>query len=280
MDYRSGSGMTYAEQLRKASWNTEYDVPKIGQKSAAMQMPELRQHKGFKDGEHYLHPTKFTALAHSDHLSYAKCNPELGILWNGNPDLKKVHERLYLGSRVLQRVPRRSASNLLEMAADVAFHTALFAYEKRCAAYAELGRYREALSDAEFILQHTTTDRGAALARVKAIKDYMRRTNNFDNGYHQATTTLICLLRPREHRQLTQSRPSTYGGPLEKTSRFGRGMTSSTSMGSILGWDTDGDGRVDMTEFRERIATLGFKAAKKERDVFGGKGKVSSHAEY
>jgi hypothetical protein len=121
MDYRSGSGMTYAEQLRKASWNTEYDVPKIGQKSAAMQMPELRQHKGFKDGEHYLHPTKFTALAHSDHLSYAKCNPELGILWNGNPDLKKVHERLYLGSRVLQRVPRRSASNLLEMAADVAF---------------------------------------------------------------------------------------------------------------------------------------------------------------
>ena len=116
MDYRSGSGMTYAEQLRKASWNTEYDVPKIGQKSAAMQMPELRQHKGFKDGEHYLHPTKFTALAHSDHLSYAKCNPELGILWNGNPDLKKVHERLYLGSRVLQRVPRRSASNLLEMA--------------------------------------------------------------------------------------------------------------------------------------------------------------------
>jgi hypothetical protein len=32
-----------------------------------------------------------------------------------------VHERLYLGSRVLQRVPRRSASNLLEMAADVAF---------------------------------------------------------------------------------------------------------------------------------------------------------------
>ena len=121
MDYRSGSGMTYAEQLRKASWNTEYDVPKIGQKSASIQMPELRQHKGFKDGEHYLHPTKFTALAHSDHLSYAKCNPELGILWNGNPDLKKVHERLYLGSRVLQRVPRRSASNLLEMAADVAF---------------------------------------------------------------------------------------------------------------------------------------------------------------
>ena len=170
------------------------------------------------------------------------------------------------------RVPCLSAAR--------AHSTALFAYEKRCAAYAELGRYREALSDAEFILQHTSTDRGAALARVKTIKDYMRRTNNFDNGYHQATTTLICLLRPREHRQLTQSRPSTYGGPLEKTSRFGRGMTSSTSMGSILGWDTDGDGRVDMAEFRERIATLGFKAAKKERDVFGGKGKVSSHAEY
>ena len=121
MDYRSGSGMTYAEQLRRASWPTVCDVPKIGQKSASMQLPELREFKGFRDSEHYLHPTKFTAIAHSDHLSYAKCNDELDVLWNGNPHLKKVHERLYLGSRVLQRVPRRSASNLLEMAADVAF---------------------------------------------------------------------------------------------------------------------------------------------------------------
>jgi hypothetical protein len=145
----------------------------------------------------------------------------------------------------------------------------LFAYEKRCAAYAELGRYREALSDAEFILQHTSTDRGAALARVKAIKDYMRRTNNFDNGYHQATTTLICLLRPREHRQLTQSRPSTYGGPMEKASRFGLGVTSSTAMGQALGWDSNNDGRIDMDEFRQRVVTLGYKPHRKEKSAFG-----------
>ena len=294
MDYRSGSGMTYAEQLRRASWPTVCDVPKIGQKSASMQLPELREFKGFRDSEHYLHPTKFTAIAHSDHLSYAKCNDELDVLWNGDPAVKNAHERLYLGSKVLQRAPRRSAQSLFEMAADVAFqcveaedavplytkaiqqqsasnkvtNDSLFAYEKRCAANAELGRYREALADAEHILKWTT-EKGSALARVKAIKDFMRRMENYDPGYHHATTTLICLLRPREHRQLTQSRPSTYGGPMEKASRFGRGMTSSTSMGQILGWDTNNDGRIDMDEFRERITTLGYTPKRKEKSVFG-----------
>ena len=294
MDYRSGSGMTYAEQLRRASWPTVCDVPKIGQKSASMQLPELREFKGFRDSEHYLHPTKFTAIAHSDHLSYAKCNDELDVLWNGDPAVKNAHERLYLGSKVLQRAPRRSAQSLFEMAADVAFqcveaedavplytkaiqqqsasnkvtNESLFAYEKRCAANAELGRYREALADAEHILKWTT-EKGSALARVKAIKGFMRRMENYEPGYHHATTTLICLLRPREHRQLTQSRPSTYGGPMEKASRFGRGMTSSTSMGQILGWDTNNDGRIDMDEFRERTTTLGYTPKRKEKSAFG-----------
>jgi hypothetical protein len=295
MDYRNGSGMTYAEQLRKASWPTVYDVPKIGQKSSSMQLPELREFKGFKDGEHYLHPTKFTAIARADHLSYAKCNPELDVLWNGNPNLKNVHERLYLASKVQMRTPARSPQNLYEMAGDVAFQCvepedavplytlaidrskgvstkvsqdSLYAYEKRCAAFAELGRIREALADAEFILKWTT-DKGSALARVKAIKDYMRRMDNFEPGYHQATTTLICLLRPREHRQLTQSRPSTYGGPMEKASRFGLGVTSSTAMGQALGWDSNNDGRIDMDEFRQRVVTLGYKPHRKEKSAFG-----------
>ena len=144
----------------------------------------------------------------------------------------------------------------------------MYAYEKRCAAFAELGRIREALTDAEFILKWTT-DKGSALARVKAIKDYMRRMDNFEPGYHQATTTLICLLRPREHRQLTQSRPSTYGGPMEKASRFGLGVTSSTAMGQALGWDSNNDGRIDMDEFRQRVVTLGYKPHRKEKSAFG-----------
>ena len=78
----------------------------------------------------------------------------------------------------------------------------LFKYEKRCCALAEAGRYREALADAELILKHSTEySRGSALMRVRALKDFMRRMDNFEAGYHQATSTLVCLLRPREYRQ-------------------------------------------------------------------------------
>jgi len=300
MDYVDGLGNSYGEQLRKCSWPTNWDIPAIGQKSANEHLPALRAHRGFADSNHFLHPTNYLAMRHSDHLSYAKCNDELGILWNGNPQEQKVHDRLYLGSRVVQKPPRarRCAGSVLEMAGDVAFQCvepedaaplytkaisqtphSIFAYEKRCAALAELGRYREALDDAKYIRDHlaTAAEHGAALARVKALEDYMRRMDNFEPGYHQATTTLICLLRPREYRQLTQSRPSTYGRPLsqsrsEKAIRFGKGLTSSGSMGSILGWDTDGDGNIDMSEFREKVSQLGYTPKKKEREVFASTG--------
>ena len=36
-------------------------------------------------------------------------------------------------------------------------------------------------------------------------------------------------------------------------------------MGAILGWDKDGDGRIDMDEFRKGVAALGYNAAKKEK---------------
>ena len=86
--------------------------------------------------------------------------------------------------------------------AAIAQQPDLFKYEKRCAAYAEVGRYRDALNDAQFILDHSDgQSRGSALMRVKALKDFMRRTDNFEAGYHNATSTLICLLRPREMRQ-------------------------------------------------------------------------------
>ena len=146
----------------------------------------------------------------------------------------------------------------------------LFAYEKRCAAYAELGRYREALEDAEFILANCVRDElGAARMRVKAIKDFMKKMDNFDPGYHHAVSTLVCLLRPREHRQLVQSSPSTYGRP-DTAPKIGSGLSASASMASLLGWDKDGDGSIDMDEFADGVAALGYKMKEQTKAVFKG----------
>jgi hypothetical protein len=208
-----------------------------------------------------------------------------------------VHERLYLGTKSNVRMGSRVPRGRFELAGDLAFKNGspidaiplytraigqagvgdpnLYAYEKRCVALAELGRYREALADAELILKYTeghdAKTEGAAKMRVKTIKDYMRRMNNFEGGYHNATATLICLLRPREHRQLVQSNPSTYGRP-HSVGSFGKGLSGSASMGALLQWDTDGDGNVDMEEFRRGVASLGFEARKRERKVFKGSG--------
>ena len=99
----------------------------------------------------------------------------------------------------------------------------------------------------------------------------MSRMKNFDSGYHNATSTLVCLLRPREHRQLVQSSPSTYGRPKSAT-QFGKGLTSSASIGSLLSWDKDGDGNIDMEEFKQGVAALGYDVHKRERKVFRGGG--------
>ena len=146
----------------------------------------------------------------------------------------------------------------------------LYALEKRCCSYAEAGRYREALEDAEYILEFTEDParRGAALMRVKAIKDFMKRMKNFDSGYHQATATLVCLLRPREHRQLVQSNPATYSRP-QTAGQIGRGLTTYASMAKLLHWDKDGDGQIDMEEFKQGAAALGYHVKDKGKNAFG-----------
>lgn len=272
-EYLNGQGITYDESLRDLSWPVCTNVPAIGQKSATTQLPNLIHTQGFSRSKHLLHPTLYGKLRHTDHLSFAKSMPSLGVGKLADPK-KPVFDRLYLGSKSQASLGIRKAQGRLEIAGDIAFRngdaanaaalytkaiennvcmasrnkstqstfplpcllacpcgmspragTSLsgylrgdqprfcfvvtcpqpdnFKYEKRCAALAELGRYADALKDAEKILASADVRaKGSALMRVKAIKDYMRRMDHYEAGYHEATSTLVCLLRPREHRQL------------------------------------------------------------------------------
>jgi len=291
--YRNGQGQNYSESLRKLSWPVPSDIPAIGQKSAVLHLPEVKHIHHWTDGEQFLHPTQYGKLRHTDHLSFSKSHGKLGVGRLANPT-ENVFNRLYLGSKTMSRPITRQAKGQAEMAGDVAFSNGesanaidmytkviksmkpgelnLFAFQKRCAALAEMGRYREAMADAQFILDNSEgNERGPALLRVKTLKDYMKRMNNFESVYHSSTSTLICLLRPQEHRQLVASNPCTYGRP-QSASVFGKGITRASSLGALLGWDADGDGEIDDEEFRAGAAKLGIEARKKEKAVFGGKG--------
>ena len=290
-EYRDGRGIRYDEALRHLSWPCVHDVPALGQKSGVKQLPEIRQVYGLTTGQMYMHPTLYTKLRHSDHMSFTKSQGHLGIGNLADPRAD-VYKRLYLGSKSYTKFGRQS-SGRFEMAGDVAFKISdpinaielytkairqakagqpnIFAYEKRCAALAEAGRYREALADAELILANceTVAQEGAARMRVKALTDFLRRTDGFEAGYHQAVSTLICLLRPREHRQLVQSNPSNYTRP-DTANNIGKGLSASASMGVLLNWDADGDGEIDMEEFRKGVTALGYKVKTAGKAAFKG----------
>ena len=241
----------------------------------------------YKYGSHFLHPTTYGKLRFSDHLSFSKSMGNLGLGTLADPK-KSVYDRLYIGSKTQASLGMRTPQGRLEMAADIAFKNGdamnavplytkaitqkpdLFKYEKRCAALAELGRYREALQDAQFILDHSDGQtRGSALMRVKALKDFMKRMDNFEAGYHNATSTLVCLLRPREMRQLVPSTPSSVGRPVSCNS-IGKGLSGAASMLSLMNWDKDGDGNIDMDELAEGVASLGYDMKKAGRSAFKG----------
>jgi len=285
-EYQTGhGGSTYNDSLRKLSWSVPTDVTPIGQRSAGVQLPELEEVHQYKLGTHFLHPTQYNKMRHTDHLSFSKSMGTLGLGTLADPK-NAVFDRLYVGSKSQASLGMRVPQGRMEMAGDIAFKNGsaddavalytkaigqkpdLFKYEKRCVAYAELGRYRDALNDAQHILDHSDgATRGAALMRVKALKDFMKRMDNFEAGYHNATSTLICLLRPREHRQLVASHPSTFGRP-STVNTIGKGLTSSASMVSLLNWDTDGDGNIDLDELREHIGSLGHKMKATGKNAF------------
>jgi len=222
--YRDGSGTLYMDQLHKISWSIPTDVPYHAQFS---KQPMIKQ------GDYAtLHPMEFMSKGDWKNDSFSNTYGSFGIRSDGDT-LAPVYDRLYTPSRSTARAGARQPSSQAEQAGDNAFSNGrveeaikmftlgiqqkptLFAYEKRCAAYAHLGRYTEALADAEFILKNGPPggEQPAARMRVKAIKDFLKRRTDTGPGHHHATATLMCLLTPREHRQWRSVTPSPYTRP-------------------------------------------------------------------
>ena len=74
-----------------------------------------------------------------------------------------------------------------------------------------MGRYKEALADANHILATEPSSRAAL--RVKSIKDLLQAKTDWSKGHEGADVTLLCTITPREHRQWKVSVPSPYTRP-------------------------------------------------------------------
>ena len=156
-----------------------------------------------------------------------------GIRSDGDPKAISAHHRLFVPSKSLKPNVTRLPTSQAEIAADNAFthgrfdeairqytlgiaqKPSLFAYEKRCAVYAHIGKYKDALTDAEFILKNGPPggEMPSARLRVKAINDFLRQKGDTAPGHDHATATLMCSLTPREHRQWRSTTPSPYTRP-------------------------------------------------------------------
>ena len=89
-----------------------------------------------------------------------------------------------------------------------------------------VGRYREALSDAKYILSNgpqAEGESGPNKQRVKAIETFLANKEVGAKGFQEAPATLMCLLTPKGLRQWRTFTPSTYTRPYP----FGASVVSS-----------------------------------------------------
>lgn len=221
--YRDGTGVVYSDQLQRLSWPISADLPTQAQRSARM---------GVESGRYStLHPMQFYQTREIDEPTFTETYGKFGIL--DSESKLPAHERLFNPSKSLFKPGLRHPSSQAEMAGDEAFSRGHFedavrqytlglaqkpslsAYEKRCACYAHIGRYTEALADAEFILKNGAGggELPSARLRVKAIKDFLKQKYDTSPGHEHATATLMCALTPREHRQWRSTTPSPYTRP-------------------------------------------------------------------
>ncbi len=223
--YIRAQGNTYEKQLKNLSWPVASDLPAHAQPSAQHLMPQAYN---------VLHPMEFATARETYQSSFANQYGSFGMHVEPSPRKQSVHQRLFTPSRNLTHVGFKFPVTQAEQQADAAFaagrydlavkgytlainHKAsLFCYEKRCAALAHVGRYREALSDAKYVLSNGAqgeAESGPNKQRVKAIESFLANQNVGAKGFHEAPATLMCLLTPKGLRQWRTFTPSTYTRP-------------------------------------------------------------------
>ena len=161
---RMGSqGATYDKQLRRLSWPVPSDVPTHAQESSQ---------KNIEAGAYdTLHPMNYATHMETYESSFKNSYASFGMHIDAIPSLS-VYDRLFTPTRSLGKTSYKHPVTRTEISADEAFasgqyekairlftqaiaqKSSLFAYEKRCAALAHVGRYQDALADAYYILRH------------------------------------------------------------------------------------------------------------------------------
>ena len=197
------------------SWPVVDDVPPQAQPSASAQV---------MSGEYdTLHPN---IQRSGTDLSFMQTHGSRPSTVEADPR-QPVHTRLFVPSKAMARPPSRPASSRPEVDGDEAFRAGaldeaiskytlaltqkptLVCYEKRCAAWAHVGRYKQALADAQYIVARAPNE-PRALLRVKNLQGFMDGKANSMPGYKNAHVTLLCSITPRDLRQWRASGPSNY----------------------------------------------------------------------
>jgi len=212
LQYRDGRGVQYGEQLRELSWPIPSDVPEHTQPS--------KMAMGMSPG----------AAMSSGSVSFIDTHGAFPLRSSGQYG-QPVHDRLAMPSKSYTRPVSRNAGSQTELQADRAFGNGQFGeaahlysqgihhgaspygLEKRCAALAHMGKYKEALADAQTILRMEPAKAKSRL-RVKDLEAFLNVQKESTTGYGTAHLTLLCNLTPKELKMWRSLPPSVYRGPV------------------------------------------------------------------
>lgn len=209
LEYRSGEGIPYDEQLRHLSWSVSDDVPAHAQKSRANQ-PKPAPSEGSVSILDTHAPISMSPQARTKdpvHLRLSTSSKSfVRPASHGGPSTATEEEgdMAFAAGQINAAIQKYTAA--------IAMVPSAFVYEKRCAAYAHAGKYEAALKDAKWVLEQCAATPKARL-RVKDLEDFLTARKNCTAGYETAHVTLLCNLTPSELKMWKSPKPSVYKGP-------------------------------------------------------------------
>lgn len=141
---------------------------------------------------------------------------------------QQVYDRLSTKTRSFERPSKHISCSVPEREGDQAFRDGAIAdavrhytmalndrpskeiFEKRCAAFAHLGKYSAAITDAERVQTMDSTTK--AKLRLQDLHSYAKALNTCKSGYATAHVTLLCNITPPELKMWRSPTPSVYRG--------------------------------------------------------------------